>query len=122
MLEDLYITDCSLLNSFSIDDLDNLYNLRIDNSGMDSIIISNKSTLENFDCDHNSNLTYLELSHLSNIQNINFLMRNGDTAQIIHYKLDNLTNPSFNGISFSILGGLTQLQNIIINYQLIHVI
>ena len=50
MLEDLYITDCSLLN-FSIDDLDNLYNLQIDNSGMDSIIISNKSTLENFDCD-----------------------------------------------------------------------
>ena len=70
MLEDLYITDCSLLNTFSIDDLDNLYNLRIDNSGMDSIIISNKSTLENFDCDDNSNLTYLELSHLSNIQNI----------------------------------------------------
>ena len=28
LLEDLYITDCSLLNTFSIDDLDNLYNLR----------------------------------------------------------------------------------------------
>ena len=115
LLEDLYITDCSLLNSFSIDDLDNLYNLRIDNSGMDSIIISNKSTLENFDCDHNSNLTYLELSHLSNIQNISTIA-NGDTAQIIHYKLDNLTNPSFNGISFSILGGLTQLPEY--NYKL----
>ena len=41
---------------------------------------------------------------------------NGDTAQIIHYKLDNLTNPSFNGISFSVLGGLTQLPEY--NYKL----
>ena len=36
--------------------------------------------------------------------------------QIIHYKLDNLTNPSFNGISFSVLGGLTQLPEY--NYKL----
>ena len=57
---------------------------------MDSLIVNDMPSLLYFSCDHNVNLTYLQVSNLSNIDEVS-TTANGDTLSTIHYDFNNLT-------------------------------